>query len=70
MEKKTEAALRRLMDFGRFTGNTRLAGLAAEAEARYPVSGGRELGDDELENLFAAGESALWDHPEEDDDDR
>lgn len=70
MEKKPEAALHRLMDFGRFTGNVRLARLAAEAEARYPASGGEELGDDELEKLFAAGESALWDHPEEENDDR
>jgi len=73
MEKKTEAAVRRLMDFGYFTDNIRLMKLAAEAEARYPAAGGseldgNELDDNELEELFAAGNPASWAAPEEDDD--
>ena len=74
IERKTEAAVRRLMDFGYFTGNTRLMKLAAEAEARYPAAGvreldGNELDDNELEELFAAGDPASWAALEEDDDD-
>ncbi|HWR22681.1 MAG TPA: hypothetical protein VN366_04310 [Feifaniaceae bacterium] len=65
-EKQTEAALRSLMDFGRFCKNERLGRMAAEALARYPANGMRELMDDELGALFAAGESA-W--GSEDDDD-
>lgn len=64
MEK---AALTRLMDFGRFLGNSRLAALAAEAESRCPAAG--VLKDDDLEELFAAGDPSAWRHEEEDDHD-
>lgn len=60
-----EKRLGRLMDFGRFLGHGRLAELAAQAEARYPAQA--ELSDDELEDLFAAGDPALWKRREEDD---
>jgi hypothetical protein len=69
-DKKTEARMSRLMDFGRFAGNARLARLAAQAEARYPApEGRRELADEELDDLFAAGDTAFPGFPEEDDDD-
>lgn len=51
-------SLTRLMDFGRFLGHNRLAALAAEAETRHPAVG--ELADDELADLFAAGDPSLW----------
>lgn len=58
------SALPRLMDFGRFLGHSRLADLAAQAEERSPARG--ELADDELEDLFAAGDPSLWKRGEED----
>lgn len=58
-----EDHLGRLMDFGRFLGHGRLAAMAAEAESRYPAQ--RELSDDELEDLFAAGDPSLRTRREE-----
>ena len=64
MAEGKEERLGRLMDFGRFLGHGRLAELAAQAETRYPAKA--ELSDDELEDLFAAGDPALWKRREED----
>lgn len=60
--------LGRLMDFGRFLGHGPLAAMGAEAEGRYPAK--TELSDDELEELFAAGDPSLWARGEEDPHDR
>lgn len=68
MENREQERLGRLMDFGRFLGQSRLAALAAEAEARYPARA--ELSDDELEDLFAAGDPTLWKRREEGGHDR
>ena len=43
----------RLMDFARFSGHSRIAAMAAEAEMRNPAA---ELSDEDLEQLFAAGD--------------
>ena len=68
MDGVEEARLGRLMDFGRFLGHGRLAQMAAQAEEHYPA--GRPLYDEELEDLFAAGDPALFRHPEEQGHDR
>ena len=52
MEKK----LQKLFDFQRFSENERLAGLIRETEKRYE---GRELSDDDLSLVAAAGETAF-----------
>ncbi len=46
----------RLMDFARFSGHSRIAAMAAAAEQRYPAAA---LSDDDLKQLFAAGDPAI-----------
>lgn len=48
MEKK----LKSLFEFQRFSGNSRIEKMAAEAEAHYGV----ELSDSDLESVAAAGD--------------
>lgn len=60
--------LAQLMDFGRFAGDSRLAALAAGAETRYPA--GTKLSDDDLEDLFAAGDPSLLTRREDGEHDR
>lgn len=64
MAKVEEKRLGHLMDFGRFLGHGHLAAMAAETERRYPTK--TELSDDELEDLFAAGDPSLQARREED----
>ena len=58
MDQELEV-LKHLMDFGQFTGHPGLAALAAEAEKRYPAApaAGEALEDEDLEQMFAAGDS-------------
>lgn len=47
-----EKTLKRLLDFQKFSGNTRLAEMIANTESRYDSA----LSDDDLEAVSAAGE--------------
>lgn len=50
-----EKTLKRLLDFQKFSGNTRLAEMIANTESRYDHA----LADDDLEAVNAAGELTL-----------
>lgn len=47
-----ENKLRKLFEYQRFEGNSRLAKIIGETESRY----GAEISDDDLEFIAAAGE--------------
>lgn len=61
----TEKQLYRAFDFQRFSGNPRLQAVIDAAHARVAA---RELSDEELEDLAAAGAPEQQDKPEKPED--
>ena len=50
-----EQKLKRMFDYQRFENNARLSAMLSDAHARYGFSGERELTDEDVDLLNAAG---------------